>query len=93
MTDNELIVALSNLFDKKLAPINARLDSLENNLQQVKLKMDNDIVPRLQNIESCYTTTYDRYKNGTAEIEGMKEDISVIKKVIVEHSEKLKKIS
>ena len=44
MTDNELLLALSDLFDKKLEPIEARLTNIE-------LGIENDIGPRLQNIE------------------------------------------
>lgn len=86
MTDNELLLALSDLFDKKLKPIEQRLTNIE-------LSLENDIQPRLQNIESCYTTTYNRYKNSTDCYEQMQEDISLIKTVIKEHSEKLQKIS
>lgn len=44
MTDNELLLALSNLFDKKLKPI-------ENRLTNIELSLENDVRPRLQNIE------------------------------------------
>ncbi len=43
MTDNELLLAISDLFDKKLAPVNDRLTNIE-------LALENDFLPRLQNI-------------------------------------------
>lgn len=86
MTDNELLLAISSIMDKKFEPIESRLKNIE-------LSMENNIIPRLQNIESCYTSTFDRYKNGTAKIDAMQADIDVMKSVIQEHSEKLKKIS
>jgi len=46
MTDNELLLAMSELFDKKLKPI-------KDDIQLLKLQNENDILPRLQNIESC----------------------------------------
>lgn len=52
MTDNELLLALSDMLDKKLQPLNDRLEKIE-------LTQENIILPRLQNIESCYTSTYD----------------------------------
>lgn len=52
MTDNELLLALSDMLDKKLQPLNDRLKKIE-------LTQENIILPRLQNIESCYTSTYD----------------------------------
>ena len=86
MTDNELLLAISNLLDKKLQPI-------KDDIHLLKLQHENDILPRLQNIEACYTSTYNRYKSGVSQIEAMQTDIEVMKSVIREHSEKLQKIS
>ena len=86
MTDNELLLALSDMFDKKLKPINDRLKKIE-------LTQENDILQRLQNIESCYTSTYKRYQTGVEQIEAMQADIDILKKVVTDHSEKLQKIS
>ena len=85
MTDNELLLAMSEMMDKKLEPIKERLTNIE-------LTQENDILPRLQNIESCYTSTYCRYANGIEEMEMLKSDMEVIKRVVMEHSEKLQKI-
>lgn len=74
------------MLDKKLAPIDERTKRME-------LTIENDIMPRLQNIEACYTGTYDRYKNGISQIENMQSDIEILKKVVREHSEKLNQIA
>ena len=86
MTDNELLLAISDLLDKKLKPINDKL-------KQIELTQENDILPRLQNIEACYTSTYKRYASGIGELEALKTDMEIVKAVVTEHSEKLKKIS
>ena len=97
MTDNELLLAISDSFDKKLKaemqPIRNDLQDLKNHVNNIKLFQENVILPRLNTIESCYTDTYKRYKSGTEEIEAMKSDVNVIKSVIKEHSDKLQKIS
>lgn len=85
MTDNELLLAMSEMMDKKLEPIKERLTNIE-------LTQENDILLRLQNIESCYTSIYRRYANGIEEMEMLKSDMEVIKRVVMEHSEKLQKI-
>ena len=97
MTDNELLLAISDMMDKKL---NARLKPIENNMQSiqddirdVKLFQENVILPRLNTIESCYTDTYNRYKDYADKMESAFEDIELLKKVVAEHSEKLQKIS
>ena len=86
MTDNELLLAISDMLDKKLKPVNDRLKKIE-------LTQETDILPRLQNIESCYTSTYKRYQTGVEQIEAMQADIEILKKVVTDHSEKLQKIS
>lgn len=85
MTDNELLLAISNLFDIKLKPIEQRLTNIE-------LILENDIKPRLQNIEACYTSTFDRYKNHAEGYDAMQADIKIIKKVVAEHSKKLQSL-
>ncbi len=86
MTDNEMLLTISEMLDKKLKPVNDRL-------KRIELTQENEILPRLQNIESCYTSTYKRYQTGTEQIDAIQADIEVIKSVIREHSEKLQKIS
>lgn len=86
MTDNELLLAISNIVQKQVEP-------LKENIINTQLFLENDILPRLQNIESGYTSTYRRYANGIEQLEAMQSDIDILKKVVSEHSEKLQKIS
>lgn len=44
MSDNELLLALSDMMDEKLKPVNDRLKKIE-------LTQENDILPRLKKIE------------------------------------------
>lgn len=83
---NDDLLALSNMMDKKLEPIKERLTSIE-------ATQENEILPRLQNIESCYTSTYRRYASGIQEMEALKADMEIVKKIVAEHSKKLEKIS
>lgn len=97
MTDNELLLAISDMMDKKLKaelqPIKNDLQNVKDDVRQVKAFQENVILPRLQNIESCYTDTYNRYKDYADKMEAAFEDIELLKKVVSEHSEKLQKIS
>lgn len=79
MTDNELLLSISNMLDEKLKPI--------------QLTQENEIIPRLQNIESCYTSTYSRYSKSINQFNAIQTDVDILKKVVTEHSEKLQKIS
>lgn len=54
---NEDLLAIGQLLDNKLKPI-------KDDVKGINLMLENDILPRLQNIESCYTSTYRRYQSG-----------------------------
>lgn len=95
MTDNELLLALSEMFDKKLKselqPLKNDLQTVKDEVHQIKLYQENVILPRLNTIESCYTDTYNRYKDYADKMDAVFEDIELLKKVVTEHSEKLQK--
>ena len=89
MTDNELLLAISEMLDKKLEPmkkdiqnikskvkmIENKTENIENCIRKIELTQENEILPRLRTIESCYTSTFDRYKDGVEEHETIKQVI------------------
>jgi hypothetical protein len=87
---NDDLLAISQLLDAKLK---SNLIPIENRLKRIEVRLENDISPRLQNIESCYTSTYERYQDYTEKMDAMQADIDIIKKIVIEHSEKLQKTS
>lgn len=97
MTDNELLLAISEMMDTKLKselqPLKNDLQSVKNEVHQIKLYQENVILPRLNTIESCYTDTYNRYKDYADKMDAAFADIELLKKVVSEHSEKLQKLA
>lgn len=97
MSDNELLLAISDMMDKKLEaklkPIENNMQSMKEEIQNVKLFQENVILPRLSTIESCYTDTYDRYKDYADKMDAVFADVELLKKVVAEHSEKLQKLA
>lgn len=97
MTDNELLLAISDMMDKKLKselqPIKNDLQTVKDEASQIKLYQENVILPRLNTIESCYTDTYNRYKDYADKMDAAFADIELLKKVVAEHSEKLQKLA
>lgn len=89
MTDNELLLAISNMID----PIRNDVQDIKERVKKIELTQENVIIPRLNTIESCYTSTFDRYKDNVDTYESMRQDLSVVKKVVTEHSEKLQKLA
>lgn len=97
MTDNELLLAISDMMGTKLKselqPLKNDLKSIKDEVHHIKLYQENVILPRLNTIESCYTDTYDRYKDYADKMDAAFADIELLKKVVTEHSEKLQKLA
>ena len=108
MSDNELLLAISDMMDTKLKPVNNQLekmeDTLENNViprlekveqsqKKMELTLENNILPRLQTIEECYLSTYERYKSGIGQIQTMQDDVDVMKTTIEKHSKILQRLA
>lgn len=75
------------------AEITETRDSLQSQLTQINLTLEQNVVPRLNTIESCYVSTYERYSQGINQLESIQSDILVMKDVIMKHSTQLAKIS
>ena len=70
--------------DVEMHCIENRLDS---GIKNIKLFLENVMEPRLQNIEGCYTSTFERYKVYAEKYEGLEMDIEVIKSVVSKHNQ------
>ncbi len=97
MTDNELLLAISDIMDKKLE---SRLKPLENEIESIKYEqkriniiIENEIRTDVKKLAENYLPAAIRYEKETAKIEAIEADIEVIKHVIREHSEKLQKLA
>lgn len=145
MTDNELLLSISNIMDAKLQPLEKRMDSfdekidkvekrvvaveervvaveerviaveqqviameqeikatqqeltttrqeLSDKIQLINLKLENMIIPRLNEIESCYLSTSERYMRETDKFVAFNTDLSAMRSVIIEHGNRLSAI-
>ena len=80
---NEDLFAISQLLDTKL---DARLKPIENRMKHIEVDLlENNVIPRLNTIESCYTETYNRYRDYADKIEAVFVDVDLLKKVVSEH--------
>lgn len=92
MTDNELLLAISNMLD----PIREEIQDMKEEIREIKIEIQ-DMKENIQEIEDrvkrIELTHYDRYKDNVKTYESIKQDVSILKRVVAEHSEKLQKIS
>lgn len=77
---------MSEMMDRKLEPLQKEIHMI-----RVEL-LENNVIPRLNNIEQCYLSTYNRYAADADKMEGMSDDISVLKAVVSNHSDQLKRL-
>ncbi len=95
MTDNELLLAISEMLDpirddireikKEVKEVKREVDEIKLRVKKIELRQETDIIPPLNNIQACYTSTYDRYKDSVEDYEAMKQDISILKHALVQH--------
>lgn len=69
------------------------MQSAKEEIHRINLCHENIILPRLNTIESCYTSTYNRYKEYADKMDAAFVDIDLLKKVAADHSEKFQKLA
>ncbi|MCI9025526.1 MAG: hypothetical protein HFG92_14030 [Dorea sp.] len=91
---NEDLLAISQLLDVKLdAKLKSELQPLKDDIRDIKLHLENVTDKNIQLLAESYVPAAKRYEKAVPEIQAMQADIEIMKKVISDHSEKLKKIS
>lgn len=85
---NGLSKRMSGL-SKKVNGLEKKTNDMSYKITKINLQLENDVVPRLSTIETCYTSTYDRYRDGAGRIETLEMDMDVMKSVVKEYGEKL----
>lgn len=94
---NEDLLAISQLLDTKLKaelePMKDDIKSIKDEQTRINLIIENEIQHDIKLLAENYVPAAKRYEKATAKIEAMQADIEILKKVVSDHSEKLKKIS
>lgn len=91
---DEKLDRLEQKMDKRFVGLEQRMESVEGRLTRVEVDLlENNVIPKLNTIEGRYMSTYNRYQAYSERMEAAFTDIDLLKKVVSEHSEKLKKIS
>lgn len=122
MTDNELLLAISDILEKKLdtkiQPLTTEIQSfredmaigfqsirddmkrMRNDIQdlktyvsQIELHLENTTDANVKLFAENYMPAVKKYEIEAAKIESMQTDIAIMRSVLIEHSEKLQKIS
>ena len=96
MTNNELLLAISDMMDTKLK---AELQPLRNELQDFKTEIRNEMQEFKGEVHSeihqirLFQETYRRYRDNADRMEAVYEDVDLMKKVLADHSRQLQKLA
>lgn len=77
---------MSQMMDRKLEPLQKEIHMIRVDL------LENNVIPRLNTIEQCYLSTYNRYAVNADKMESMSDDVSVLKAVVSDHSAQLRRL-
>ena len=84
--------------EERMDKLEERVDILEENmnsmgreLRRVALMQEQRVLPLLSEMHSYYMDVFRRYERGADKQDGMLLDISVVKDVVVDHSDRLEK--
>ncbi len=81
-----------DILQEEVSDLQVKVHNLEISVRNINLNMENDFSPRLQNIEGCYLTTYNRYQSGVEQIDVIQTDVDMLKKTVSNHSRQLKQL-
>lgn len=73
--------------------VKTEMQAMKTDLCQVKLYQENILEPRLNTIEACYTSTYDRYRRDAERMETAFSDIEILKRTVENHSIQLQRLA
>ena len=104
---SEDLLAISNLLDVKLKPIDNRLtnleikvdnletkvDAIDNRLKRLEVHIENVTDKNIALLAENYVPAARQFEKASYKIEALQADNDIIKKVLGEHSKKLEKIS
>lgn len=89
MTNEELLVAMSNMMDQrldeKLEPLKKDMSEVKDRVTNIELNIENDIRPGIITLCDTYGTQFDRYSISIESHEKMKTDIEVLKSIVSRH--------
>lgn len=90
---DEVDKRLSSKIDEVDKRLSNKIDGVDGRVNNIMLRLENVIEPRLNNIESCYISTYDKYRDETEKIETIEMNVAVLQSVVKEYGVKLNTIS
>ena len=91
--ENEILPQLKDLeHNQKRIIVPLLTNEVVPRIKSLECTNEMEILPQLATIESCYTSTYERYKDGVEQQDSMQRDLAILKQVVTGHSKRLQEI-
>ncbi len=82
-----------SILDDRVSRLNKDVKKLNDDVKRINITLENEIRPNIKILAESYLPAATRYERSTLDTENLKTDVEMLKKVVAEHSEKLKNIS
>ena len=92
--NEEQFLRMSTSIDNRLEcleDIKEDIRDMKKRITNLEITQENEILPRLREIQQCYVDTYHRYQDGIERNEGIYDDVHALKIVVADHSDRLRK--
>lgn len=96
MTDNEkldMIINSLQVLKQDNEIMKADIRGLKSDVAAIKVDIENDVKPNIQLLAENYVPAAKKYVEAAEQIEGIKSDVDILKKVVTGHSEKLQQLA
>ena len=100
MSDNELLLAISNMIAQQMEPLKKDMKELKQNMKNLEeeqrktnIVIENDIKGDIGLLVENFLPSAKKYNSEANKIEMLESKVELLEKVVTEHSEKLQKIS
>jgi chromosome segregation ATPase len=75
--------------DKRFIKLEKTVNGLDARVKYNTIILETEILPRITNLEECYTSTYKRYRDGVDNINKIAENVGIMETVIKKHSHRI----
>ncbi len=85
MTGDEFtkLVSIMESFNASLQELKSEVQDIRARVGRIELTQENRIIPRLNTIEECYTSTYERYAEGAGQLDNLQRDVEILKLAVL----------
>lgn len=79
--------------EQRMDGMEQRIGAVEQSNRRISLQLEHNVIPHLNELSECYTSTYKEYAKRLDKIDACQMDVDILKHVVAEHSQILQQFS